>query len=83
MSATQTDVYAQKMSPFIDDLIYAYDHSVLIKISERFGIQSAQVIHLLNLQTGRSNHSLNVVQIQPKSFLFLCFCRKDCDCVIQ
>lgn len=63
-------------------VIYDYDHSVPIKISERFGIHSTQVIHLLSLQTGRGNHSWNVVQTQPKCFLFLCFYRKDCDCTI-
>jgi len=62
MSRAQTDVYAQMSSPFIDDLIYDYNHSVLTKISEKFGIQSKQVFHLLNLQTGTGNHSLNVVQ---------------------
>lgn len=55
--------------------LYYYDNSVFIKISEKFGIPSTQVIHLLNLENSR----LNVVRIQPKYFLFLHFYRTDRD----
>lgn len=62
MSGTQTDVYSQKMSPFIDDLTL-FITMITLFLLRSARIQSTQVISLLNLQAGRGNHSVNIVKI--------------------
>lgn len=50
MSGAQTDVFAQMMSLFIDDVMLFKTTITLLLLREGFGIQSTQVIQLLNLQ---------------------------------
>lgn len=50
MSGAQTDVFAQMMSLFIDDVMLFKTTITLLLLREGFGIQPTQVIQLLNLQ---------------------------------